>query len=279
MRGVSINLDFLARTYFYFDEPVDYKLDNGYILKIYPISIRDSEIFLSSVGLFTIDKNSLPDASIISMSYLQFIVDVLMKDKVIYQQFINLLSLCLDMKDPRLLRNQVGKPILAEGEGKYFINGAQFEDIRRIVLYQNIPHFDDSYVNPELKKAISEVNELKNKGIEQPTTERKIAIVSSHTGITKKEQLYMTYRSHQLLFEEVCGEVEFATTRPIVLFNGKGNELDHWIFKKKKNKFDDYVTRVEEYTKSMGSDSNAIHVASNSNIGEEYFNMFNKFNK
>ena len=255
---VSINIDILSRTYFYFDEPVNYKINKQFV-KIYPISVRESEIFLSSISLFNIDKNATPSVEIIQMSYLQFIIDILIKEnKDNLQRFVNLLKLCLHMEDPRIQLNELGKPILIDGKTMCPINGTQFEDIRRIILYQNLINFDDAYINPELKQAMLEVDMLKNKNLEIPNLERKIAIITAHTGLSKKEQLEMTYRSHSLLFEEVCSEVEFVTIRPVALFGGNGGKLDHWIFKKKKNKMEDYFTNVDKYSKSMGQEQNAI---------------------
>ena len=276
MRGVSINLDILSRTYFYFDEPVDYKLTEKTI-QIYPITVKQSEFFLSSIELLSIDKNATPSVEIIQMSYLQFILDILLfQNKDNLQRFVNILSLCLQMKDPRIKRLETGKPILIEGEGEYSINGQQFEDIRRIILYQNLIHFDDSYISPDLKQAMKEVDELKNKGLESPTLERKVAIITAHTGLPKREQINMTYRSHSLLFEEVCGEVEFTTIRPVALFGGNGDKLDHWIYKKKKNKIEDYITNVDKYAQSMGSDKNSIK-SLNGQLGNQYLQQFNKF--
>lgn len=279
MRDVSIDLNLLSKTYFYFDRPVDYKLDTHNSVSIVPISVKDSEIFMSSVGLLTIDKNSSSDPKIISMSYLQFIINLLFQNDAIYQRFINLLYLCLKIEKPKIILNEKGKPLLTEENKNFFIDGHQFEDIRRIILYQNLIHFDDEYINPELKQAMMEMDELKNKDIVIPSLERKIAIITAHTGLTKEYQLTMTYRSHSLLFEEVSGEVEFTTIRPIALFSGEGNKLEHWIYKKNKNKMDKYITTVENYSKSMGSNQNAIHSVSNSSIGDSYLNMFNNFNK
>lgn len=274
---MSIDVNILERTYFYFDKPVEYKLDN-YILKIYPINVCDSEYFLSSINLFTVDKNATPSVEIIQMSYLQFIIDILLtQNKSNLDRFVNLLTLCLHMKAPKIELNESGKPLLVEGNNEYSINGQQFEDIRRIILYQNLLGYDDTYINPDLKKAMAEMDELKNKGYENLTLERKIAIITAHTGISKKEQLEMTYRSHSLLFEEVFGEVEFTTIRPVALFSGNGDKLEHWIVKKKKNKMDNYVTKVDEYAKSMGSNQNAIKNVQGQ-LSNEYLQKFNNFN-
>ena len=275
---MSIDLNMLSKTFFYFDKPVNYKLNEKNI-NIYPINVEDSEIFLSSIDLFAIDKNSAPIVEIIQMSYLRFIIDVLLiQNKENLQCFINLLSLCLKMKNPSITTNTNGKLMLIEGNDDYLINEQQFEDIRRIILYQNLIHYDDSYVNPDLRKAMNEINELKNKDFEDLTIERRIAIITAHTGISKKEQLTMTYRSHSLLFEEVCSEVDFTTIRPIALFSGEGEKLNHWIFRKKKNNMENYITNLDSYAKSMGSDKNAIK-STNENISEQYLSQFDNFNK
>ena len=84
-----------------------------------------------------------------------------------------------------------------------------------------------------------------------------MAIITSHCGINKKEQLKMTIRSHSLLFQEVSREVEYICTKPIAIYGGK-SETINWIFEKRKGKFDDYITSKESYNKSMGGDGNII---------------------
>ena len=276
---MSINLEYLKRTYFYFDEPVNYKLQSGKQIKIYPILLKDSEFFLSSVDLLKIDKNSTPSVEIIQMSYLQFICDVLLNaSNENKQRFLNLLIMCLHKNDLKIYKNDKGKPFLADESFETVITHIDFEDIKRIILYQNFINFNDEYVSPDLKKAILEMDELRYKDIEVPTLERKIAIISSHTGITKKEQLNMTYRSHELLFDEVCGEIDFVTVRPIALYCGKGNDFGHWIYKKKTNKYDNYITSVESYKKKMGD--NTIHqTVTSENISLSLEKQFDNFNK
>ena len=276
---MSINLEYLKRTYFYFDEPVNYKLQSGKQIKIYPILLKDSEFFLSSVDLLKIDKNSTPSVEIIQMSYLQFICDVLLSaSNENKQRFLNLLIMCLHKNDLKIYKNDKGKPFLADESFETIITHIDFEDVKRIILYQNFINFNDEYVSPDLKKAILEMDELRYKDIEVPTLERKIAIISSHTGITKKDQLNMTYRSHELLFDEVCGEIDFVTIRPIALYCGKGNDFGHWIYKKKTNKYDNYITSVESYKKKMGD--NTIHqTVTSENISLSLEKQFDNFNK
>lgn len=276
---MSIDIDYLTKTYFYFDKPVNYQLNDGELL-IYPVQLQSTEIFLSSIGILNIDKNSIPDPKIIQMSYLQFLSEVIFFKnsptlKTNIQQLLNIFILCLKLKAPKIKYNEFKKPYIYDELTKLSITSKQFDEIRQIILYQNIPKYDDSYINPDFKKAMEEQNELKNKNIEIPSLERKIAIITAHSGLPKREQELMTYRSHCLLFDEVCGEVEFTTVRPVALFDNGGKNIEHWIYKNKKNKFDEYIKSVDSYTKSMGG--NQTIKTTNTNIGDSYLKQFEKF--
>ena len=274
-----INLENLEREYFYFDKPVKYKINKTTNLFIHPITLQDSEIFLSSIDIFNVDKNSSSSVEIIQMSYLKFLATILLVDNPVNRQkLINLLILCLDFKTPCFTENEQGKFGLYDSEKNIFITEKQFDEIRKIILHQNLLHYDDTYVNPDVKKAMMEMDEMKTKSLDMPTLERKIAIISSHTGILKKHQLEMTYRSHELLFEEVCGEVEYTTIRPIALFSGKDSEIDKWIYRKKKNKYDNYFTSADQYSRAMGGDGSIRQVTSSArgDMLDKQFELFTK---
>ena len=277
--GATFNLDFYRKAYFFFDKPVDYSIKDK-IIKIYPIDVEHSEIFLSSISVIDVDKNAIDSVEIIQMSYLAFVYKVLFMDgdmgELNKSKFVNILKYCLHAEEPYVGFDDRGRAILRIN-GDVVISAKDFENIRRIILYQNLTHYDDEYVNPEIKQMMAEVDAVKNVGIEPPSIERKMAIITAHCGISKQEQMKMTYRSHSLLFEEVYGEVEFDTTRPILLYAGKGNEIDHWIFKKKKDKFDGYMTTTESYAQNMGADKNAIKIASNTQYGDNLSQQLNDF--
>lgn len=278
---MAINLDFLTHAYFYFDTPVPYDTKKGQVL-ITPVSLMNSEVFLMSASILNIDKNSLPDVEIIQMSYLQFLCQVVLtnKDKGNLNKSLlyNILNLCIGLKNPRVKWENERTPIIYDVESGIEINAKNFDDIKEIIMHQNIPHYDDSYINPELKKAMNDVDELKNKEMESPSLERKMAIITAHTGLPKKEQQEMSLRSHSLLFEEVVGEVEFDTIRPPLIARGIGKEIDHWIFKKPKNKFEGYVKDINAYTQSMGGSQNIKSTSAKNGLGESYIQKFNNFN-
>lgn len=274
--GAKLDLDLYRKAFFYFDLPAEYKIGDK-ILHIYPISVKDSEVFLSSMSVISIDKNAVDSVEIIQMSYLDFVYKVLFQDVVNVSKFLNILKYCLHINKPFVGYTEQNRPYLRDNETGLEIKAKDFENIRRIILYQNLIHYDDEYINPDIKKMMSEVDAVKGVGVEQPTIERKMAIITAHCGISKQEQMDMTFRSHSLLFEEVYGEVEFETTRPIMMYAGKGNEIDHWIYRKKKGKFDGYMTDTDRYAQTMGADKNAIKATSNTDIGENLSQQYNNF--
>ena len=55
---MKIDIDFYKKAYFYFDKPVDYQIKDK-LIKIYPVAVEDSEVFLSSMNILMVDKNSV----------------------------------------------------------------------------------------------------------------------------------------------------------------------------------------------------------------------------
>lgn len=247
-----VDIEYLKRKYFYFDDPVPYKSNNNQIIFIYPISLRDSEFFLSSKEVLEIDKNSLPDVKIIQMTYLEFLCKVVLQEEEQRQKLLNILILCLKFNNPIIVYDEKNKPFLIDKEKEIIINSKDFDEIKRIILYQNLIDYDDEYVNPELQQKIDEDKMLKMRNVDFPSLERKMSIITAHTGILKKDQLEMTYRTHSSLFQEVYEETEYNTLYPVAAFTGQSDKVSKWIYRMKKNKFEDQVVSVSNFNKQAG---------------------------
>ena len=255
---MSVNIPLLKKMFFYFDEPVPYQLSAKTKILIYPILVKDSEIFLACKDILEIDKNSIADVNIIQMSYLQFLAEnVLQQEENVYK-FLKILSLCLNINHPVFLKDLKFKILLKDTGSDVIITPQQFDDIKRIILYQNLINYDDEYINPELNKKLQEEIYLKNKNIEMPTLERQMAIISAHSGILKKDQLNMSFRSFTCLFNEIYEESEYSTNYPFSMLFGGKNKPEQWIYKVKKNKFADRVISVTEFNKQAGGDGNVM---------------------
>ena len=274
---MAIDIEVLEKGYFYFDKPVPYKLSDTTHVDITPVSVYNSEVFLSSCDILQIDKNALNSVEIIQMSYLDFLLKVMLptdKSGLLLDKLSNIFRLCLGMKTWKLKVKEKQKLSIVAPDDSFEITGKQFDDIKRIILYQNVPHYDDSYIDPDLKKMMDEVDRLKSQGISAPNLERRMAIITAHCGVNKQTLMQYTMRSLQLLFEECAGEVEFTTLRPIMLYAGKAKELEHWIYKKKKDRLDGYITSVESYNKSMGGDG--VVKQANSDMIKQINNIVNQ---
>lgn len=245
-----LDIEYYKHKYFIFDKPCIYKKNNKEFT-LYPVSLEDSEDFLKASQIISIDKNSLSSVEIIQMTYLKFICSVLFRNKNNINDFVTILRLSLHMYNPKIGIDANNKYVVFDEDADINIAEREFEDIRRLILYQNIVSFDDSYIDPDLKKAIDETNKLRNKDIDFPDIERKMAIITSHCGISKLDQQKMTYRAHTMLWNEVCSDIDFSTTRAVALFSGEKTE--HWIYKKKKDKMDDYIISGEKFADKLGA--------------------------
>lgn len=255
-----VNIDFLQRAYFTFDNPVPYKVGD-IELQIKPVMLTEADVFLASIDILQYDKNSSSDPEIIQMSYLEYMVRVIAEaDELFVDKLSNIMYYCLDMPLWHFELNERNKPVLHDDTHGVQITAKKFDEISRIICYQNILHYDDAYVNPEFRKMMDEVDAVKNFGKEFPTLERKMNIITAHTGITKEQQKKMTFREHQGVFEEVSGEVDFLTTRALSLKYGV-KDAEHWIYRNKKEKYDGYITSMGKYQKSFGGDGMIANVS------------------
>lgn len=126
------------------------------------------------------------------------------------------------------------------------INSSEYDILRNIVLYYNIPDYDDEYIDPELKKDLEEVARLKNPNNVQPSLEKQesciISACSAYTYETIKE---ISIRKLVILLRTIDAQLHYFAYRQaeasgFVTFK---NELTHWIYGvDKKDKFADVMT-------------------------------------
>lgn len=277
---MSVDIELLKAAYFAIDEPVPYKLKTGQEILVKPIMVKDGLLFMASVDVLKIDKNSLGSVEAIQMSYLRFLQEMIFpSSEMMVQKFLNVMDLCLGLKGIYLCNDEMKRAFIQTEDGT-IITAKEFDDLAKIILFQNLPDYDDAYINPEVRKSMEEVDRLKNKDYESPSFERQIGIIESHTGILKEQLLKKTWRSFQILFREVCGEIEFYTTRSAAIAVGAGDKVDHYIFKKKKNKFDGYFVDPDAFNKSIGGKGqSSIRTVVGADSTAQYADVLSQLNK
>ena len=167
-----------------FDDPIDYK---GLLL--YPVSIRKINKFLQSSSVIRIQKEYIPDKEIIKMSYLKFLMTNIDKEKEEYGESLtfDLLALCF-MICMRIEEISIRLFIDEGGKAKLILNGVEideneFDYLRKLILYQNLPNYDDELMNPDLKNDLEEADKIKNGGEETEDFEHLIANLVIGTGM------------------------------------------------------------------------------------------------
>ena len=167
-----------------FDDPIDYK---GLLL--YPVSIRKINKFLQSSSVLRIQKEYIPDKEIIKMSYLKFIMTNIDKEKEEYGESLtfDLLALCF-MICMRIEEISIRLFIDEDGRAKLILNDVEinendFDYLRKLILYQNLPNYDDELMNPDLKNDLEQADKIKNGGEETEDFEHLIANLVIGTGM------------------------------------------------------------------------------------------------
>ena len=167
-----------------FDDPIDYK---GLLL--YPVSIRKINKFLQSSSVIRIQKEYIPDKEIIKMSYLKFLMTNIDKEKEEYGESLtfDLLALCF-MICMRIEEISIRLFIDEDGKAKLILNDVEideneFDYLRKLILYQNLPNYDDELINPDLKNDLEQADKIKNGGEETEDFEHLIANLVIGTGM------------------------------------------------------------------------------------------------
>lgn len=167
-----------------FDDPIDYK---GLLL--YPVSIRKINKFLQSSSVLRIQKEYIPDKEIIKMSYLKFLMTNIDKEKEEYGESLtfDLPALCF-MICMRIEEISIRLFIGEDGKAKLILNDVEinendFDYLRKLILYQNLPNYDDELMNPDLKNDLEQADKIKNGGEETEDFEHLIANLVIGTGM------------------------------------------------------------------------------------------------
>lgn len=223
-----------------YDLPVPYRGIN-----IYPVLVKDYLLFNLYSGCLTIDKNSIPDPNIISMSYLEYIYYTTTKnpEETPYLFWLDrLLSLCIK-EDESFLKvsdsiqrygyNEKNRPFFKIGENIFL--SEDFDDIKEIIAQQNMVELVDENISKEVRDSLDKAREFKRKisGSKSTSVEDYIISLSLVTGwsleyiysLTIRKFLMSIKRADNLLHYKIylnasmSGMVQFKDT----------SFIKHWL--------------------------------------------------
>lgn len=253
-------LKYYEQYYFANETPVPFQVkDNNYILHIRPVKVSMFPFYHDNVGILCIDKNRISDVKIISMSYLQYLVDIVCQQKEYQQALLTILNISIGEEYQYTLGHfDNGKPYLGIYQNDTLlcrVTAKEFDKISEIILYYNNRDYDGRYISEDLQKVMEDYYSLNFKNKIIPTLEEKKAFVSFKSGLTLKEINDMSYRFFDILYNH-CINVDLFFSQKIIQASEKykvnDNEIVYPLFAKKKDKFD-FLQNADAFEKKVSA--------------------------
>lgn len=216
----------------YFDEPIQYKE-----LLIYPVTMKDYLEFHLAVNCLLVDKNSIPDVNIISMSYLRFLYYQSLEYNEPYIYMIKVL-LCLVL---HIDKNEEIKFYVNDKDKAFFkvhnieYNSDDFDNIVKIIFEQNCITPIDETIQKEVRDALEKAEQYKmrqNKHKICSLEEQMICVLISTS--LKMEDIYnLTIRKFEKILQRVDAKMHYeiylsASMSGFVKFKDN-NAIQHWM--------------------------------------------------
>ena len=104
----------------------------------------------------------------------------------------------------------------------------------------------------DFKRIVTDYFALKNKGIKNPTLEYKVGVVLSSSGYTHEKIMDMPYRLFEITFNTIVSKYDYIVNM-IAVTQGAKIDIDHWVYKKDKDIYDDIFSDANEYAKQFTS--------------------------
>lgn len=294
-KSIVDELQALEDEYFLCDEKVPFK---GHLF-LHPVKTKDYNKFILSSSCCTLNKNeSIEGVSMTHLDYLISLMEKEGSGRVLSIQFSQLVELTLQVKNGvrcndcslvlsfseylvRLETEKEGfkcpecggvdfeenvkyttnaktgnRELLIEG---VVINSGDFDRFRQIVMYQNLPDFqDDSWVDADIKEDQRMKNEIlrKQSSDGNATLEKKIVCVSAKSNYKIDELYALSLRKFLMLLTAIDDVITYQAGR-IGLMTGMVSTkkpLEHWIYKPQKSMYGEAI-EAQRYAGQIGSSS------------------------
>lgn len=215
---------------FTFDLPVTYNE-----VELHPIMMSDYFDFMMVHNVLKMRKNDI-DPRFISMSYLDFLIDMFQSHDLMGEMYRIMFSRCmfLTTQSSSIIsfgKDKKGKSYIEIG-GMYF-NSKQFDEFRDLILHQNLPDYEDnSRMDAQLLKDLEEVNRLKSQNKKMVSLEKQIISVMTNTSMPLDKIYEMSIRKFILTLEMVDKKMHYiiyktASMSGMVKFK---KEIEHYMF-------------------------------------------------
>lgn len=258
-----VDIEQLELQYFQTNKPVPYDLKCGVQLLIEPIRVEHWAEFERALPVLKIEKNDINDVEIIQMSYVAFLEFLSMSNQMYFNMLKTLLRHSLRMENFGFGKDG-GKVCICEtdrpeddddAEITTIITAKEFDEIKKIILFQNIYDYDDTYLSADVRKAIEEYNKIRYKDVVSPTLEKKKIFIMSKNGASENRINKMYYRTFSQLFKTlVDNDIYFANKMLEASQKYETKEIStHPMFVKDIDKINDAFSSMSNIENKMGS--------------------------
>lgn len=218
----------------YFDEPIEYKK-----LLIYPVRMKDYLEFHWLVNCLLLDKNSIPDAKIISMTYLRFLyyISSLNNEPYIYM-LKRLLCIILNKQEEN---TQMNFYVDADTDKAFFkIDGevytsSDLDNISKIIFEQNCISPIDETIQKEIRDALEKASEYRMQQNKQKmcSLEEQMICVLISSSLTLDDIYQLTIRKFEKILKRVDAKMHYqiylsASMSGFVKFKDE-SVIKHWM--------------------------------------------------
>ncbi|WP_297419540.1 hypothetical protein [Clostridium sp.] len=232
------------------------------ILYIAPFKIKDFFSF-GAIECLQVKKDLIPNAKIITMKYLDFLLysDEKINNIKYLSELITILKICCNINPIN-----IDYKIDNKGHSVLILNNIEytwkdFDNIRSIINYQNISNYNERYIDPKLQAVIDEARAFKNKGKKTATLEELMSCIVVSTGYKYEEIYNMSIRKFYITLERASYKLDWQLLKAGI-YNGtiKETEIPYW--QETLSKEDDFSDVVSDFDKF----SNKINKSNTNNI-------------
>lgn len=248
-----------------YDLPIEYFVEGKHSkpLHIYPIRMDKYMLFQLCSNILIMNKNkqigNAPmDKRIIKMSNLDYIFHLIMdsEEKQIrefyYYMFFNILNMSLHIDKIEYLTNENGNYSLKVNDELY--DKDDFDEIKRIIIMQNIPDYNDAYIDPEVEKVLLEAEKFMNRHKKKMgSLEDQIICVIISTNFKMQDIEELTIRKFTKILQRVDYKLHYeiyktASLSGMVSFE---KEIDHWMTEIKQERFEGLIVESNQLEKKL----------------------------
>ena len=237
-----VDMKDLELRYFCNGYNVPYMIKEGGVLNIKPILVKDYPHYEAAKTVLEIPKNEMGDASIIQMSYLEFLFSLIATSELYSTYLLSICNLCLGYTKVAKIEHKKKQCLCLCDENeivKYIITPKEFDNISKIILNQNDSKYDDRYISPEVRELMEQYSKVKYGNSRYPNLEEKKAYVTSKTGIDIDTLNNMTYRYFDLVYSSNVNSEIYITQKMVQCaykYDVK-EDVKHPLFEPKKDPY------------------------------------------